>query len=230
MTRRRARRNLPPAPPASLTLRLDPDVPLQVKLSKLDKPPASLSPWLYAYVVLTILVSGAWLFLWGSYVLPRSYSPPIDAPPVSVTLVQPAYVAFGDEAGLEVTVTNRGTDPVTGTVTVMFTGPVAARPVPPETTTAKFDGLAGGASVTQRLKFALAQTPAWFSQDTVRLALQVTVGEQRVRPATELQMLIAPLPYLSTVTSVLFGSAFVSAVAAFLWDIFKKRVLNVEAG
>lgn len=175
-------------------------------------------------------MAGILLWVWGAYSFPRNYPPPIDAHPLLVALVLPAYVAFGDEADLEVTVTNGGTDPTTGAVTVSFSGGAAAHPLPAETTTVKLEGLAGGASLTQRLKFSLAQAPTFWSQEVVHLALHVAVGDQHMRLPVEPQIRLAPVPYLNTISSLLFGSSLVATVSAFFWDIFKKRILGMEAG
>lgn len=227
MARRRAKSS-PQAAPTSLTLLADPTAPFQVQLIKSTTPTTSLGPWWYGGVGLIIVLGGMLLLLWGSYVLPRSYPPPVTGASVMVTLVHPAYVAFGDDIDLEVTVTNQTTDEATGTVTVLSVGAVAVRPLPAETSTVKFEHLTGGASTTQRLKFSFAQNPGWWAQESVRLALQVAVGEQRLRAATEFPLAVAPLPYLQTLTSALFGSTLLAAIVAFFWDLLKKCALKMD--
>ena len=215
-----------PTSPAPAILKMEPDALLQVKLIKPEKEPTPLNPLLLGFTVAAIVLGLLFLFLWGTYVYPRTYPPSIDVSSLSITLVQPAYVAIGDEAEMDVTVTNRSTDPITGTVAVVFTGSVTVHPVPLESTSFSFENFASGASLTRRIKFSICQAPIFFCQDAIRMELQVTVGDQCIRLPVEQQIAVAPLPYVKTGISFLFGSAIIAAVATFLWDEIKKRLFG----
>ncbi len=208
--------------------RTEPDALLHVKLITPDKEPAPLSPWLRRFMVAAIVLGFLYLILWGTYVYPRAYPPPTNFPSLSIALIQPAYVAPGDEADLDVTVTNSSTDPITGTVAVVFEGSAAAHPAPLEEAFISFDGLAGGASLTRRIRFSICQAPTFFCQDMIRLSLQAAVGGQCVRFPVESQIAVAPVPYIKKVISFLSSSAITAAVATFLWDEIKKRLLGAE--
>lgn len=90
------------------------------------------------------------------YVLPVEAPGPVvcrGAPGLTVSLVYPTYLALGDEGFLDVTVHNTATHTVTGTLVVAFTGPVPVRLAAGTDSAIRLEGLAPGASHTQRLRF-----------------------------------------------------------------------------
>ncbi len=215
-------------PPEPLVLKLDPTIPLQVRIIEPARKPGPPNLWLRLFAGVAFFFGLASLWLWSTFVFPRTFPPPIEISPLSITLIQPSYVAVGDDAHLDVTVTNRDSVPITGTLTVVFTGAVSARPVVSDTTTVRFDALASGASLTQRVRFLIAQSPIFFSRDSVQVGVQTTIGNQNTRRDNQVQIPIAPLPYINTFVTFLSGSGIVVAVASYLWDEFRKRVLGME--
>jgi hypothetical protein len=213
------------APPTSAAR---PDALLHVKLIEPEKEAGPLNSWVILLIAAAIVLGIILLILWGTYVCPRTYPQPVSVSQLSVALVSPAYVAIGDEAYLDVTVTNTGTTPITGTVAVVFEGSATAHPVPAQKTVINVDDLAGGASVTQRMGFFIYQTPIFFCQDTVRLSLQVTVDNQCKRVPIRSQISVAPIPHVKEFVSLLSGSAITTAVVTLLWDEMKKRLFGAK--
>lgn len=231
-SRKRKVPSVPPMP-APLVLKLEPNAQLQVKLIAPERKPAKLSPWrLRLFLTFTFLPVALLFFIWYNYVAKRQYPSPIKIPPLSIDLAHPAYAVFGDEAELDVTVANHDSIPITGTVTVVFSGGILARPVPSEITAIKFDSLAGGASLTQRIRFVLPQTVTFFSEDSVGMRLQIAMGNRHFYLPNVFRIAIAPLPYIETIISgliIMIGSGLVAAIAPSLLDIFQKRFASSEA-
>ena len=219
-----------PSLPSPLTLQFDPDAQLQVTVVTPEKPNAHLRPsllWLIASVIVLTLL---WFLLSLRY-LALSYPQSIEfnAASLSIAMVHPAYVAYGDDAEMELTVTNRASQSFTGAVTVSFPGAVPVRPLASETTTVKIEKLAPGASATHRLKLALRQQARLFSGEVIPTALQIATDERSFQPTPGPQIAIAPLPFLRTINSWLSNSVVVAAVAALIWEVLRKRFLGWEA-
>ena len=96
-----------PTPSAPPTPKTEPDAPLYVKLLKPDKEPAPPSPWLRWFLVLGIVLGVLFLTLWSAYDYPRMYPSPVKTFSLYITLAHPKYISLGDEAELDVTVTNK---------------------------------------------------------------------------------------------------------------------------
>ncbi len=222
-----------PAPqfPDSLTLKLEPDARIQVTVAQAEQPAKPLNRWLKWLIYAVIILGGCWLGVYGKYIQPRAYSPGIElsGTALSAKLSHPSFVAFGDEAELDVTITNTGDDTFNGFVTLIFNGNVAPLPLPPETTRLEIKDLSGKASATHRVKFALGESPQWFSGESIRIGLQASSANQRFNSRGESIIRIAPFPYLRTFSSALSGSAVIIAVAALLWEVVRKRFFGWEA-
>jgi hypothetical protein len=229
----------PGTPPgaAPLTLRLDgdtllqikvsADAPLQVKLVAPEPPQPQPNLRLWFFGIGFGIVGLFLIVLWSSYVFPRTRPAPIDvAPlPLAIALDQPGSVAFGDAAGLDVTVINRGATAISGTATVVFSGTVGVRPPGGETTSLSFD-LPAGASMTRRVAFAMPPTPIFYSGETVQFWVLVAANNQSARTNPEQRIAVAGLPYVNSILSYLFSSTILIGAGTFLWDEIKKRVFG----
>jgi hypothetical protein len=216
--------------PSPLKLQLDPNAHLQVTILTPEKSPPPLTRSMRFLIAAVFLFGLLWSFLWLRY-LTSSYPQPTEfnAASLSIAMVHPAYVAYGDETEMELTVVNRGSQSFTGAVTVSFPGAVPVRPLPSETTTMKIEKLASGASATHRLKFALRQQARLFGGEVIPTALQITTDERSFQPTPGPPIAIAPLPFLRTINSWLSNSVVVAAVAALIWEVLRKRFLGWEA-
>ncbi len=216
--------------PSPLKLQFDPNAQLQITVVTPDKPDTPLKRSLLLVIAIVIILTLLWFLLSLRY-LALSYpqSTEFNAASLSIAMVHPAYVAYGDDAEMELTVTNRGSQNFTGAVTVSFPGAVPVRPLASETTTMKIEKLASGASATHRLKFALRQQARLFSGEVIPTALQITTDERSFQPTPGPQIAIAPLPFLRTINSWLSNSVVVAAVAALIWEVLRKRFFGWEA-
>ncbi len=195
-----------------------PNKPLQITLippeSKLPVFPSRAKKFVWAVLILIFL----WLLLYIGLIAPRAYSPmKFNETPLAVTVAHPDSAAFGDEAELDLIVTNPGDQEFSGALTVIFNSNVAVFPLPSETTTIEIKNLDAKAASTHRVKFALPQQWRFFSGEKIRVGLQASTpspaGAQRYRSTAEATIKVAPFPYLRTLNSLLFGSAAVMAIA-----------------
>ncbi len=216
--------------PTDLKLQIDPNAILQVKVVEPARPSANPNIPLRILLIISFLVFIILIGLWTIYIRPIDDSKRIDIGSLSVTLKHPIYVARGDDNELDVTVANRGNEPISGTVAVVFNGTAGARPLPAETTGVELDQLAGGASLTKRMKFDISQNASRF--DNVRLALQISAANQQMQPRELSQIAIAPIPYLRTVTAAakFFSlSAIVASVVTLVLNEIRKRLFGGES-
>jgi hypothetical protein len=228
----RRRRNLASniAQPNHLTLQIDPNVVLQVKMVEPDK--RAKGPNIPLRILLIVAFAGfiALVVLWTVYIRPVVDPQRQDLGLLSVSLKHPAYVARGDDNELDVTITNRGAEPVSGTVALVFTGNAGARPLSGETTGIELDKLGGGASVTKRVKFDVSQNASRF--DNVRLALQMSAANQQAPPRELSQIAIAPVPYLRAITSaakVFSLSAIITSIVTLVLNEIRKKLFGGES-
>lgn len=177
--------------------------------------------------IFAVLVS---LLIW-CFVLPIEFFSPIEFKDRSlfVSLRHSTYVAFGDEAEIDLSVTNDASESFSGEVTVVFKGDVGAQPLPSESTTFKIENLVSGASGSHRLKFALASKPRWFSGQSVGTAVQVSSATAPVQALPGPEIRITPIPFMRTIISLLSNSAIVAFLAALLWEVARKRLFGWEA-
>jgi len=197
-----------------LKLQFDSDSQLQVTVVTPEKPPAPLNRSMRFLIIGVFLIALLWLFLWMRYLtLSFPQSAEFNDASLSIALAHPAYVAYGDEAEMELTVTNRGGQSFTGSVTVNFPSGVPVRPLASETTTIKIEKLAANASVTSRLKFALRQQTRFFSGEVIPTRLLFATDDPSFQPIPGPQIAVAPLPFLRTINSRLSNSVVVAAVA-----------------
>lgn len=211
-------------------VRLEPGAELKVKLVEPATKPFLPAIWMQRIrkygVVFAILLGMLSIYLWGTYVLPRTEPLMRQAAPISVVLIRPYYVTFGDEATLELTVSNPNSVPITGTVTAVFSDTIRVRPLPTETTTIKFENLASGASMTQYLNFSMPKDWIFFSHESVRFALQATLDDKLVGSAND-EIAIAPFPYIATLASPLSVTTILGALFGLGLDFIKKRLLGL---
>jgi len=220
-----------------LKIQFDSGSQLQVTVVAPEKPSAPLNRsmrFLIISVSLSVFLGALlWLFLCMPYLnLSFPQSAKFGDASLSIALTHPAYVAYGDEAEMELTVTNLGSQSFTGAVTVNFSGAVPVRPLASETTTINIEKLGANASITHRLKFALRQQTQLFSGEVIPTGLQIITDDCSFQPVAGPQIAVAPLPFLRTINSWLSNYVVVTsvaAVAALLWEVMRKRILGWEA-
>jgi hypothetical protein len=144
-------------------------------------------------------------------------------------VAHPRYAAFGDVTKLDLTVTNHGSAPFNGQVTICFKGNIPIQPFPSESTTLKLDPLAPGASSTHRMKFSLGCQTGWFSRESLRTELQATSGTQRFHASISQPILVPAIPYPRTLHDWLRNSVLSAAIAILLWEAIRKRFFGWEA-
>ncbi|MGH8569341.1 MAG: hypothetical protein ACREXU_15360 [Gammaproteobacteria bacterium] len=230
MTKPKRLRPGPPVP-RDLVLKLDPDAHVRVTVTAPQKVRQPLSIGMHILVAGIAIAAALGLFVYWLFVLPADLFSPIEFKDtsVSVSITYPRYVAFGDEAEMALSVTNHGSEVFTGQITVIFKGNVGARPLPPGRTAIEIKDLVAGASSANRLRFAFARDPGWFSEETIATTLQVssTAAPAHALPGPEIR--VAPVPFLRTSINLITSSAIVVAVAALLWEVVRKRLLGWEA-
>jgi hypothetical protein len=222
---------LRPVNAGDLTLKLEPDANLRVTVLTPEKPQQPLARNMRLLISVFTVLFAMWVWLNWRYVIPTEYPPPLEfsGAPITVSLAHPTYVAFRDEAELELTVANRGSEDFTGNVTIIFQGNVPAGPLPQEMTTVKITDLVAGASHAHRLKFALRQQTRWFSSEAIRTRLQISSDARPVQSLDGPLINIAPVPLLQTINAWLKNSVVLAVVAALLWEVTRKRFLGWEA-
>jgi hypothetical protein len=228
----------PAQPPNSTTLSLasplkiqfDSDSQLRITVVMPEKPPAPLNRWMRSLIIGVFLIALLWIFLSMRYLALRFPQPAeFNDASLSIALAHPAYVAYGDEAEMELTVTNIGGQSFTGSVTVNFPGGVPVRPLASETATIKIEKLSPNACVTSRMKFALRQQTRFFSGEVIPTRLLIATDDRSFQPVAGPPIAVAPLPFLRTINSWLGNSVVAAAIAALLWEVMRKRLLGWEA-
>jgi hypothetical protein len=225
-----------PANPITLSLnsplkiQFDAGSQLQITVVTPEKPPAPLNRWMRSLIIVVFLGALLWSFISFLY-LPLKFPPSTESndASLSIALAHPAYVAYGDEVEMDLSVTNIGAQSFTGGVTINFPGGVPVRPLAPETTTIKIEKLSPNACVTSRLKFALRQQTRLFSSEMIATRLLIANDDRSFPPVAGPQIAIAPLPFLRTINSWLGNSVVLTAIAALLWEVMIKRFFGWEA-
>jgi hypothetical protein len=213
-----------------LKIQFDAGSQLQITVVTPEKPPAPLNRLMRSLITGVFLLATLWFYISFLY-LPLKFPPPADAndASLSIAMAHPAYVAYGDEAEMDLTVTNIGGQSFSGSVTINFPGRVPVRPLVSETTTIKIEKLSPNACVTSRLKFALRQQTRWLSGEMIPTRLLIATDDRSFQPVAGPQIAVAPLPFLRTINSWLGNSAILGAVAALLWEVVRKRFFGWEA-
>jgi len=230
-----------PPPPAATsnisersetTLRLEPDAKLNVTVLTPDKPVQPLSRNLRLFIAACIVLLAAWVPISWFFVMDtRETNPIIEFREASLTIsvTYPAYATFKDELEVAMNIANRGTEEFTGNVTLLFQG-APAYPLPAESATAKLDKLAVGAGHSHRLKFALRQSPRWFSSQTIQTELSAQKGDRTFPTIKGPSIAVAWHTFpLRTINTWLGNSVVLGVIAALLWEIARKRLFGWEA-
>jgi hypothetical protein len=212
-------------------LKLTWDAPIKVEVVEKEKPPPEVNrlTLLLRFAAIFFAVSFALLgALLGYFFLrPRNYLPPAGCAPeiegLSIALSYPSYIATGDEGYIDVTVINGGEREITGTVVVVFKGPISVQSAVSESSVIEFTALKSGGRETRRVRFSLNESPLWFSDEVVRFHLLAAV-EGSEKKLEEHIIQLAPIPYLKTGFSWLMGSSFVAGLISALWDEIRRRI------
>jgi len=224
-----------PAPvialPDSLQLTLEPDARINVTIATEEQPARPLNPRLVRLILFVAAACFVWLALYLKYLQPRTHSAPVALSGSTLVAIvsHPAYIAFGDIAELDLSVTNRGNEPFTGQITLLFQGNIPIQPFPAENTTMKLEPLAAGASATQRIRFSLGQNTRWFLREALRTELRAASATQQFRASIAEPILVAAIPYPRTTHDRLLNSSLSAAVVLLLWEVIRKRFFGWEA-
>src|SRR5262245_57680391 len=102
--------------PAPLTLKLEPDARLSVTVIAPENPKPQFNRRLAGFAAIFIGLAGFWLYLFYTYIVPRSFPPTttIRDASLSVAIAFPTYFTPGDEAEMEFNIANEGAEPFTG--------------------------------------------------------------------------------------------------------------------
>lgn len=215
-----------------LNIQFAPDTNVKVTVATPDKPPFKIN-WQLAMLIWVFFVGlYIWFMLYRMHVLERTHSKPISlaGSPLTVRMVHPARVAYGDEVEMDVIITNQGNDSFTGQVIIALE---AAHPLPNETSAIKLEALGHQESKTHRLKFELEPKACQFCGGIARTSLQVYADKRQMSAITAAEIPIARLPYARSMLLWLRSStltlAAIVAVAALLWEMVRKLVFKWEA-
>lgn len=215
--------------PSPLGIQIEPGAKVEVTVVTPNKPPFKLN-WQMAMLICVFVVGLIfWMRLYQTYVLERTHSPqpiPLTGTPLTVKVVHPARVAFGDEVEMDVVITNQGNDSFTGQVTIALE---AAHPLPNETTAVKLENLGSRESKTHRLKFELEPKACSLCGGIVRASLQTYAGNRQLSSTTGANIPISWLPYARSLILWLRSSVLTGAVALLLWEMTRKLVFKWEA-
>lgn len=215
-----------------VSLQLAPDTNIKVTVATPDKPPFKLN-WQLAMLI-WIFFAGLylWFLLYRMHVLERSHTKPISlaGTPLTVRMVHPARVAYGDESEMDVVITNQGNDSFTGQVIIALE---AAHPLPNETSAVKLETLGHHESKTHRLKFELEPKACQLCGGIARTSLQAYADKRPLPTITAADVPIARLPYARSMLLWLRSStltlAAIVAIAALLWEVARKTIFKWEA-
>jgi hypothetical protein len=220
-----------PPVPRALVLKLDPDAHVRVTVTAPELVRQPLSIGMHILMAGIAIAAALGLFVYWLFVLPTEFFSPTEFKDtsMSVSITHPTYVSFGDEAEMALSVTNQGSKVFTGQITVIFKGNVGARPLPSETTAIEIKDLVAGASSANRLRFAFAMDPGWFSKETIGTTLQISSTAAPVQTLPGPEIGVAPVPFLRTLINLISSSAIVAAVFVLLGEVVRKRLLGWEA-
>ncbi len=212
-----------------LNIQFAPDANIKVTVATPDKPPFKPNWQLTLLILASLAVLPLWFLLFLTHVLERTHSPqpiPLAGSPLTVKLIHPARVAFGDEVEMDVVITNQGNDNFTGQVIIALE---AAHPLPNETTAVKLENLGSRESKTHRLKFELEPKACSLCGGIVRASLQAYAGNRQLSSTIGADIPISWLPYARSLILWLRSSVLTGAVALLLWEVARKLVFKWEA-
>lgn len=170
--------------------------------------------WPFLVSVL-VIVSGA--MLWALFVWPQNH--PLDetielkpAPiPLSLRVVYPRYVAIGDQGHVAVTIVNRSSQPISGTVVIVFDGCHIACTSGDRTNRIQFQDLAPRVSQDFEITFVLNEAPRFYvvgpNPPPVKFHLQVAdTNGNKADAFSDQEIKLGPIPYLGKILSPIIGA------------------------
>ncbi len=206
-----------------------PDANVKVTVITPDKPPFKLDWKLAMLIWVSFTGLSIWFLLYQTHVLNRTYSSSpiaLAGSPLTVKVVHPSRVAFGDEAEMDVVISNQSNDSFTGQVVVSLE---SAHALPNETMAIKLEALGSHESKTHRLKFELEPKACWLCGGIIRTSLLTYADKRQLSATTGAEIPIARLPFARTLILWLRNSALTVAIAALLWEMARKLVFKWEA-
>lgn len=226
MTARKLKTKPVVAMPASMALKLDPDMTMRVQLLEPPKAVAPPRKWLRVMVRSLVLATIVYGILVSLYVWPHTYVPPTkfnNTPALTIGLSYPTYIAYGDIAEIIVTISNLSDTMITGAVVFTFTETIPVQTLPSKRLAVRLEGLNRGESLTERLS-VLLNRPIWLREESVQFQVSAEVNRQRGVLPHNFVIRTAPIPYLSTIFAWLpTGSILLNGLLAFIWEVFKGR-------
>ncbi len=212
-----------------VSVQFAPDANVKVTVVTPDKPPFKLN-WKLAMLIWASFTGlSFWFLLYQTHVLNRTHSPfpiALAGSPLTVKMVHPPRVAFGDEVEMDVVISNTANDSFTGQVVISLE---SAHALPNETTAIKLDALGSHESKTHRLKFELEPKACSFCGGIIRASLLTYADKRQLSATTGAEIPIARLPYARSLILWLRNSALTVAIAALLWEMTRKLVFKWEA-
>jgi hypothetical protein len=227
-----------PVPPSVVVLRfepgtvltaqlVEPPAPLRVELLEAPKPPSPLRRWSRLLMGGLLILGLVYFILALWFVAPRTYVPPTSLsglPDLTIALAYPTYLAFGDASTIDVTIVNRGTAAITGTVVLAFAGAVPVQTAPSKSTAFALNGLQGGASQTEQINVWLSRS-AWLRIEAMSFRVLIEANSQQGALPGSQVIYTGPIPYLGTPLAWLpTGSVLLAGLLAFLWEQIKPRL------
>jgi hypothetical protein len=211
------------APPVPNILTLPPNTIFKVEVVPPAKPPDAWDQWrpIVKWLLVAVLIVSGVLYLF--WIMPMAYSPVLAddrAPGLLLTVSYPVFLARGDEGAIEVTATNANTQPLTGTVTVIFSGTLPVQFVGDSGNTLKIAALPAGGQQTLHVRYQLAQIAA-FGSDSLRFTPHALLENGASVDYAPQNVTITFVPLVKT---ILTGALGISAITGLLWAQLKQRL------
>ncbi len=190
------------------------------------KPPRRVWWLLPAAAAILLLLTGFYAFAWASWIQPRErLSPSVcgaQVPELAVHLSYPRYLAVGDEGEIDVTVINRATQTLTGSVTLAFDQAIGVHVAGDEETVLRFKDLPGGGQVTDHVKFSWNISPRFGDAAASSFRLRVSLASGGLYETDAQTVTVAPIPYLTL--ALARGAALLTGLVGLLGEQIKKRL------
>jgi hypothetical protein len=198
----------------------------QTRKARKKKPPRWVWWLLPVVVAILLLLMGFYAFAWARWIQPRvRLSPTVcgaQVPELAVHLSYPRYLAIGDVGEIDVTVVNRATQTLTGTVTLAFDQAIGVHVADDEETVLRFKDLPGGGQVTDHVKFYWNTQPRLGDASASSFRLRVSLTGGGLYETDAQTVTVAPVPYLAL--ALARGGALLAGLVGLLGGQIEKRL------
>jgi hypothetical protein len=198
-----------------------PDRPLLVKLVQEPQPVVPLwRRYLPAAVLVILVLIYAGLFV--AYLFPES-TPLVSAAtaPLNVQLRYAEFASVGDTGYIELTITNTGDRPISGTLVVAFAPTVSVSLLTDNQAHLTFADLPPGGRVPHRLEYRTLGPWDLPVTGSLPFRLLLLTSSGKPEPLTTAEIGLMPLPHLSWGLGWL-RTGVLASLAALLWERIKK--------